>query len=141
MRGRPTKDTEVLKAQGTYKKIRHDKRLVVAPLTDIPHPPDGYDSEASRLWYEVCSMLTQNGILASTDVHSIAQYCEVTLLEKEAKDTIKREGMFIQVTTGQGELIPKEHPANALIARYAGIRHGLMDRFGCSPKARQGLKT
>ena len=138
--GRPRKSESELQMAGTFRKDRHANRLTAATVSEIPPAPKDFDAEHAEYWTETCELLRLNGILTKTDPHSIREYTVLSILQKQMFAVIKSEGVILRVDNGRGETV-KSNPAVEAYTKLSGLRMSLMDRFGFSPKARQGLKT
>ena len=73
MKGRPSKSTAVLKAQGTYDASRHADRLEAPPCH--LERPECLSGEAAEFWDRTVPNLESLGIVSAGDVHHLTAMC------------------------------------------------------------------
>lgn len=133
MRGgdRKSKSSEQHKADGTYRKDRHEKRIITSSVEKID-PPDYFAGEHLAKWNEVVENLRSFGILATQDRDSIETYVSSIIMQKQAWKQVMESGF---------EIDGYPNPAIKIYQNLEGIIKPLREQFGFTPRARQGMQT
>jgi P27 family predicted phage terminase small subunit len=133
---RPTKKTSELKFVAPS---RHGDRLenVLKPHDTIPAPPDHFDNERAKMWYQVCATQIEFGLLQPGDYNFIQQYVEVWAQMEEARKMIDKNGLLMVQKNG----IIKANPAAALFLQYNAQLCNMSNKLGMNPQARQAVKA
>lgn len=137
MRGgdRKSKSDEEHKKAGTFRNDRHGNRLSAQPISGTPAPPQHFDSDHVAKWNEVCGWLIKFEIMAEQDYDSIKVYVETELVQRKAWDQLNKLGHTIETKTG-----PKLNPAWRVYSECDKILKPLREKFGFSPRDRQGIR-
>ncbi len=136
MKGRRPKSIEEHKAHGTYRKDRHANRLTVAPLTEIPEPPQDFAPVLREHWRETCEKLIGMGILTAMDLDAVKAYCQWWEIARQAHKEMTGQ-MVVQAQSGAS----KPSPALAVYCTAAKNLQWYWEQFGFTPRSRQSIQT
>ena len=130
---RKSKSIKELKEAGTYRKDRHANRLEmhVKPISDIPSPPEDFDTEHVEKWYKVCGGLKDLGLLQAQDLDAIEHYVRLSFV---ARNSLAE---YLKCPIIKDRVNPAWRVYNDAMKEYGK----LMDKFGFNPRARQGIKV
>jgi P27 family predicted phage terminase small subunit len=124
---------------GTHRPDRDKKTPQFAPGALCPK----FLSKTARAeWNRVAPMLEDTGLLQASDTMTLAAYCSNYASWREAMDTVKKQGMVIEVvsTTRTGRTVkPVRNPAVALMHAFEKAMLASAAKFGLDPHSRSRL--
>jgi len=140
--GNNIKSTSEKQLAGTSRKDRDDKRLENSTpvLTVVPPPPKYFGKEHRKKWQELAVKLISMGVLAEADLDALTMLVQTWILRDEAWQDIEDSGSVIIVDTKQGKK-PIKNPSYAIYIECEKVLKPLLEQFGMTPKARQGIKV
>lgn len=140
MKGRKPKPLAEHIANGTFKKSRHDKRVISPdPLGAVPPLPDYLPPECAEDWHLVCGILLAHGLLCENDLHGVEAYCALRLQYRIALKSMQNEGQVVTEVNGNGVSTEKINPAWKVMMEAAREIRAIQDRYGFNPYTRQKL--
>ena len=142
--GSNKKNADAHRAAGTYRKDRHEKPatsfLTIAPLKELPTPPDTLPGGMEKDWNRVCKLLQDNGILFQTDLDMVALYVSKLWIYRKAMREVEENGLVVTTINGNGIPSDRENPNLKIAMDAAKEIRQIADRFGFSPAARSRVK-
>lgn len=127
--GRPQKDTQQHKRDGTYRADRHADRLESPTMTGAPDKPRWLGKEAAAWWDGVI------GCLPAEVLGKVDEYALALLVEKWA------EWRRYVLALEDIDVTDKEHYKVAMLANMAAKTvQGLLGKFGMTPSDRAKMK-
>ena len=133
MKGRKPIPTAIKEMKGTIEKSRIlPNEMIVTINNEIPDAPEDLNSEAQKLWNEVCHELKNNGLLANVDLGLVEAYCAELAQYKEAIRQIKRTSPLIKSPSGYAMVSPWQ----TIRRQSLKAAMDLGQLFGVTPSAR-----
>jgi P27 family predicted phage terminase small subunit len=102
-----------------------------APL----EPPDGMSDAAREIWDYTVAQLNGMHIATAADRDVLASYCEAIVIQQDAAESIRRDGLL--VPGAKGGLV--KNPAVAMHHGYTALIRVLAREFGLTPSARSEI--
>jgi P27 family predicted phage terminase small subunit len=139
MKGRRTKTVAELKESGNYRPSRHGSRLKAAvALNEWCEPPAHFDKEHSEFWHAIVKRLKPENLFANVDYETLIIYVENWILGRRAFEIIKKHGPIVYKETPTHK-VPIKNPALLVYNEAIKVCTMIGDKFGFSPRARQGI--
>lgn len=140
-KGRKPKTTEQLQDQGTYRKDRHENRIVVSePLTESA--VEWLTDEEKELWAKWYGVLQKNDILKETDEVAFGLLCKtfrrIQVLQREIKTP---EDYVITHIADVGAPVTRKNPKYEILVDNEKNLLRLLTEFGMTPASRSKVKT
>ncbi|BBK33770.1 P27 family predicted phage terminase small subunit [Stella humosa] len=107
-----------------------------ARLEKAPAAPAHLSDRAKVEWRKLAPVAVALGTLTLADLRAFELLAETLATEREARDTITREGM--STPTGDGGLKP--HPAVRIMEAARNQACRLLDTFGMTPRGRGNVE-
>lgn len=130
------------RAQGTFRADRHAKPRISYPPASISAPR--YLGKIARQeWNRVAPLLLERGLLARTDIGSLATYCTAFAGWRECVALIAEQGQIIRVesSTRTGRTVkPIRNPAVTMMLDYQRAMLAAAAKFGFSPYDRERIE-
>lgn len=135
----PTKDK---KAKGTYRADRaFGDEVEFDILSEEPPPPPILEADGIEEWKRIIPQLQSRGILNVTDYSMIVAYCLEVQTYREAKMSLKKEGVYQPMTNKGGSeymaVNPNVQVANKALANFIRIA----TEFGFTPSSRTRISV
>ena len=135
----PTKDK---KAKGTYRKDRAFEDEVEFTVVDGQiEPPTILEGKGKEEWQRIVPELISRGIFNITDITMITAYCLEVQTYNDAKESIKKEGVYQTLTNKGGSeyqaINPNVMVANKALANFVRIA----TEFGFTPSSRTRISV
>ena len=137
MKGRPAKDTNTHKRQGTFTKTRHAERAEQPPVDGLPAPPADFTDRHRYWWAHFIKNIKSFAVLTEPHLNAIALLCRLTV-EREILDAeIQAYGHTVKTKAGMVRINP------AFSARMDVDKQiiKLYEQFGFTLRASMNLKV
>ncbi|MCE7038982.1 phage terminase small subunit P27 family [Dyadobacter sp. CY312] len=139
--GRKPKNTDVLKAQGTFRKDRHGKRIAIDESLS-KSPVDWLSDEEKEVWAKWYEYLQKNEILKETDEVAFGLLCKTFVRVKKLTDEMPDiKKYLIMHTSDVGAKVSKKNPLYDILADSEKTLLKLLTEFGMTPASRAKVKT
>ena len=140
-RGRPSKETALLKKQGTYRNDRHADRIV--PKEELSKKPvDWLTKEEKKVWNKWYPVLQKNGMLKETDDVAFGLLCKTFQRVKELSESFSTTDDFVmEYVSDVGSLVKKVDPRYTILEKAEQNLLRLLTEFGLTPVARNKVKS
>lgn len=130
------KTQEQLKAAGTFRKGRHEKRQPTGEaLTSLPDPPFELSGAAKEIYQEQGVILILQGLLKQNDLRLLASYAQEMDTYITCMAAANREGIVIELPNGISTASANRKAALEALK----LASQLADRLGLSPIGRRRL--
>lgn len=133
---RPRKPKALRILEGTFRKDRHNADEPDAQI-GIPDCPDHLDVKAQAEWHRVSVLLCDMGILAKTDMATLAGYCQNFSRWAEAEAGIAEQGLIVRSPNGY----PVQNPFISIANEAARQMRSFASDLGLSATARAKVKA
>ena len=126
------------KAAGTYRPSRDGNRMEVQvnPLDSMPEPPEHFTEAHRKQWAYIWDLLKDDAALTKIDYPALVLYCEAWVMKDEAWRSLQNDGIVIDLN---GK--PTKNPAHMVYAEAVKTCRMIIEQFGGTLRARQGLKV
>ena len=121
-------------AAGTYRKDRHANVLEtqIPPTDSTPAPPAHFTDAHITQWNFIWSLLRETNALSKIDYPAMVVFTESWVMKDQALVEIQAYGITID---------GKKNPACTVYADCVTVLRQLIEQFGGTLRARQGLKV
>jgi P27 family predicted phage terminase small subunit len=106
------------------------ERLVAAPP-----PPAVLTRPSAAEWRLLAAELVARGTLTSGDLRALQLLAETLAMESALRETLQREGVTVRGADG----VTKSHPALRGLESARNAAHRMLNDFGLTPRAREGV--
>jgi len=139
--GRKPKATDTLKAQGTFRKDRHQDR--VEPNFSLPESPvDWLTAEEKAVWSKWYGYLQRNDILKETDEVAFGMLCKVFVRVQKLTGVLPGPDDFvIDHESDAGSVVKKRNPMYDVLSDSENKLLRLLTEFGMTPVSRAKVKS
>ena len=136
--GNNVKSIAEKKAAGTYRPTRDGNRMEVQvnPIDTTPEPPDHFTEDHVKQWAYIWDLLKEDAALTKIDYPALVLYCEAWVMKQEAWDSLQSYGLVIDLN---GK--PTKNPAHMVYSEAVKTCRMIIEQFGGTLRARQGLKV
>ena len=101
----------------------------------VPQAPRNLPNYGRDLWEQLAPILYETGLLTEADLAAFELCCMAYARALEARDVVKKEGLFSLGAAGQ----TVRHPATDLETKYIGLFRQYASQFGLLPASRGGI--
>lgn len=140
-KGRPSKETALLKKQGTYRNDRHGERIAIQKELS-EEPADWLNEEEKEVWNKWYPVLQKNGMLKETDDVAFGLLCKTFYRVKSLSDSFRSVDDFVyDHTSDAGATVPRVEPKYTILVEAERNLLKLLTEFGLTPVARNKVKS
>lgn len=141
MAGRPSKPTELLKKQETFRSDRHEDRVFVA--NKLANTPSKWlTAKEKKVWEKWYETLQNNEILKETDEVAFGLLCKVFhRVESLAKEFKNPEDYTMEYISDVGSKVTKVNPRYTILVEAEKNLLKLLTEFGMTPVSRNKIKS
>lgn len=131
--GHNVKSLEEKKAAGTFRKDRHANVMegFIPPTDQTPPPPIHFTDAHVKEWFFIWDLLREANALSRVDYPAMVMYVENWVMKDQAWMEIEAFGITID---------GKKNPACTVYSDCVTMLRQLIEQFGGTLRARQGLK-
>ena len=142
-RTKPSKPTEVLKLQGTFKKSRHANRFdadldTLPPESAFPPAPDGLHPRAAAQWEPWIKALLLKRVLTPADFSTLELGFRLLSQSLYYSDQVAAEGMPDYL---DDDALERRKALDKLLQESVKAYLKVMYEYGSTPAARAALKV
>jgi P27 family predicted phage terminase small subunit len=139
--GRKPKTTDLLRAQGNFRKDRHGDRI--DPNRSLSESPvDWLTDEEKIVWEKWYEYLQRNDILKETDEVAFGLLCKVFVRVQKLGDELPDiEKFIITHTSDAGAKVKKRNPLFDILSDSENKLLKLLTEFGMTPVSRAKVKA
>ena len=132
--GRPPKPTNLIKANGTFKKHRHADRLELPNAT--PTMPFVSGDVATQTFAHLSERLSRLGVLSDQDGYALQMLADAWEDYIAAREVIRRDGPTYATTTNTGDTMWRPRPELAMMNNAWDRLKKIIPEFGLTPSSR-----
>lgn len=137
MKGRPPKTEAELKARGTFKNSRHAGRAPIAPIEDMPPPPEDFDERRVFWWNHFCADIQRTSALSHQHLNAVRLMSDLMVCREDLTKELKQDGYTF--TTAGG--LKKQNPAFSLRKQIDDQLIRLYEQFGFTLRSGMTIKA
>lgn len=139
--GRKPKATDTLRAQGTFRKDRHQDRI--DPNISLTQSPvDWLTEEEKVVWAKWYEYLQRNDILKETDEVAFGMLCKVFVRVQKLTGVLPGPDDFvIDHVSDAGSTVKKRNPMYDVLSDSENKLLKLLTEFGMTPVSRARVKS
>jgi P27 family predicted phage terminase small subunit len=141
MVGRKKMSTAVHEQRGTFKKDPQRKNVrepeIVLGVPPVPDSIDGDEIAVSK-WFHVTGLLADMRVMTVSDADLVESYCLIYSRFRKALDSVRKDGIVIQVLTQAG-VKPTRNPAALEMHACMGEMLRQLAEMGLTPASRSKL--
>ncbi|MCF0060130.1 phage terminase small subunit P27 family [Dyadobacter chenwenxiniae] len=139
--GRKPKSTELLQAQGTYRKDRHKDRVKIVDELK-KSPVDWLTDEEKEVWSKWYDYLQKNDVLKETDEVAFGLLCKTFVrVQKFGAELITTDDYISEHKSDVGAMVTKKDPKYEIMADSEKSLLRLLTEFGMTPASRAKVKA
>jgi P27 family predicted phage terminase small subunit len=135
--GRPPKPTNLIKANGTFKKHRHADRLELPNAT--PTMPFVSGDVATQTFAHLSERLSRLGVLSDLDGYALQMLADAWEDYTAARDVVRRLGATYETITEAGQVMIRPRPEVAMYQNAWDRMKKIIGEFGLTPSSRAKL--
>jgi P27 family predicted phage terminase small subunit len=135
--GRPPKPTNLIKANGTFKKHRHADRLELPSAT--PTMPFVSGDVATQTFAHLSERLSRLGVLSDLDGYALQMLADAWEDYTAARDVVRRLGATYETITEAGQVMIRPRPEVAMYQNAWDRMKKIIGEFGLTPSSRAKL--
>jgi len=139
--GRKPKATDTLRAQGTFRKDRHQERIEPNKMLSRS-PVDWLTEEEKEVWSKWYDYLQRNDILKETDEVAFGMLCKIFVrVQKTAEELPGPDRFVIDHVSDSGSVVKKRNPMYDVLSDSENKLLRLLTEFGMTPVSRAKVKS